>query len=301
MNAKDFSKFEEILARTSPGVSQGVKFRFIGDMLADRGVNDALTLAILNTIKTHKIPYEILLSNHDVWFLMHFDATSGLNAQMMSDFITKDDAISIKRFYRFLSKTPDLREKFTAIIRTAYLPHLKLLSYSSGQKGVSRLAVYSHAPISFSLPGLRGVAAPDDTLAGLWQFYHQPSTNLPFKPTVENLPGMIDELNAKFQSSLQLGKPPSWKDIELADRGQPLFCFFQLIWQRPGKSGYPFDFEDFRQEYPEITFVHGHDMTSAGLPNVENIDNIFGKGGAENFRSPFESYKIFTVSPPVSP
>ena len=296
-----FNKFEEILTRSTLGVSQGVKFRFIGDMLADRGANDALTLAILNTMKTHKIPYEIILSNHDVWFLIDFDVKTGLKDTKPYAYSAGDSAKSVRDFYHLLSREPDLRGKFTAIIRTAYLPHLKLLSYSSGQKGVSRLAVYSHAPISFS-PGSRD-NAPDfnDTLDLLLQFYQLPSKKSlsESEPTVEKLPAMIDALNAKFQSSLQSEEEwPSWRKIQDAESENPLFCFRQLIWQRPGEP----QFEEFRQEHPEITFVHGHDITPSRLPtganidNVENIDNGFGKGGP---RQAGDTYKIFTVSPPV--
>ena len=41
----------------------------MGDILADRGNNDYLTLKLLEKLHSLEIPYEIMLSNHDLWFI----------------------------------------------------------------------------------------------------------------------------------------------------------------------------------------------------------------------------------------
>lgn len=71
--AQSFTLFEAFLdilktASFHPEHTKGLIL--IGDLLADRGQNDLFTIKVFEQLKTHQVPCEILLSNHDVNTIM---------------------------------------------------------------------------------------------------------------------------------------------------------------------------------------------------------------------------------------
>jgi hypothetical protein len=236
------AEFRAILARAAPGDSPGVKFRFIGDMLADRGKNDALTLLTLQRMNELHMDYEVILSNHDLVFMQ---AVDGLGMGQAASFVN---------YERFLNKS-GAQTIYQDILDQAYYPKLKLLSYAATQEG--KLSLFSHAPINL------------DAIQAVARIFGVPVT--PPIPSA-NLPGLIDQINRAFQIKI---KDSNWRR-QLAQEvlnlegdhqpASPWYPFWLLTWNRNPQLG---------QSPSSIEFVHGHDITER--PGYTNLDNTLGK------------------------
>lgn len=67
LTKKHLDEFNQILSKIE--FSKDSLVRLIGDELADRGNNDYFTLKILEKLNEHKVPVEIIVSNHSIEFI----------------------------------------------------------------------------------------------------------------------------------------------------------------------------------------------------------------------------------------
>lgn len=144
-----------------------VSVRFLGDMLADRGVLDLLMLIILKTLKEKGINYEIIFSNHDVEFFFSFIRNIlkltyfPTNLSLPNELTRSMNNLKFCITYNIISL-----EEIKKLYTECYLPHLKLLSYDTNK---NFLILYSHAPIDFDVVANAchklGVNYRDDTQA----------------------------------------------------------------------------------------------------------------------------------------
>jgi hypothetical protein len=65
-----YARINELLTKIT--VTKGSNLRLLGDETADRGINDLLTLRLLELLKNGGCNYQILLSNHGACFLAEF-------------------------------------------------------------------------------------------------------------------------------------------------------------------------------------------------------------------------------------
>ena len=150
--------------------------RLIGDLLADRGGHDYLILLILKRLLECGVSYEILLSNHDFAFISNFE---DVDADFFSSTIYP--CYSMQRLEPLLLTNQLPRADLNTIVSNAYLPYLKLISYTVNEDN-SSITIYSHAPI-----GLLNIA------------YLAAKFEIPFDDTsVQGLSTTIDILNGKF-------------------------------------------------------------------------------------------------------
>ncbi len=116
--------------------------RLIGDILADGGSNDYFTLLVLKKLNQAKIPLRILLSNHDMEFIIAYER----GGAFVSDHLQGDQSISMKNLETLRKKNWVTVESVAALVREHYLPFIVPLD-ASFDEGRTKLTLYSHAPI----------------------------------------------------------------------------------------------------------------------------------------------------------
>lgn len=129
--------------------------RLIGDVLADRGKCDYVTLKLLEKLHTLGVVYEILFSNHDLWFIgimeefikynLNIDVFKNNVLSLSSDVKCVDSidglAMILKGRFGGFIEPEELKNLYNI-----YLSHLKLLSCDIEANGGPIL--FSHGVIS---------------------------------------------------------------------------------------------------------------------------------------------------------
>lgn len=111
--------------------------RLLGDMVSDRGANDYLMLFVLKRMVQHDIPVEIVLSNHDLDFLINLPA---LDDEKIDNKTMPGYPRSSKFGKSFLGLLYLLKlgivekRSVNELIDKVYLPNLKIMSYSIHKK-----------------------------------------------------------------------------------------------------------------------------------------------------------------------
>lgn len=178
IGSKEIDRFRELLNNIEFDVhdSENQKFllRFLGDMLADRGPSDLLTLEFLKVLDDAGILYEIIVSNHDMEFLRQYELARAAYQQAVAAGQNGDEAFrqQLKQFLSDdtnpgatvkLEQQPSFRHMAQLIIdghiqpghlmnlvERHYKPKLKALNYSlrQGADGQSLLDISFHAPVA---------------------------------------------------------------------------------------------------------------------------------------------------------
>lgn len=117
-------------------------YRFIGDTLADRRHNDYLMLLLFDHLKYLGLRYEIILSNHDSWFIGYIEGwkTEFADPKQAQSLMNLQDLLR-----REVVKLPDVR----TLYESAIYPHLRLFALEI-DKASGQNHFYSHAPVLFS-------------------------------------------------------------------------------------------------------------------------------------------------------
>ena len=205
LSEREIDVIEQILRRLVAdnsarwaNIPRRIKLRLIGDLLADRGNNDALTLGLLWVL--HKVlpldAFTILLSNHDVGALIsseenyqgQYPNIDPLQCRSQSNMVRQWQDPTTNNTRPVTSATqalPNLwtREGIKDVIRECYLPHLKPLDYSLMDR---RFALYSHAPVGL------------ETVRAFAKFFHI-AIPAQFR-TVEEVCEAIKKINSAFQA-----------------------------------------------------------------------------------------------------
>lgn len=298
--------------------------RFIGDMLADRGSNDVFTLLMINKLHQVGVPFTILISNHDVEFLMMMYYYPGPYEKSIPTQYPDRNIISPKNSLLNLEMLLDKKivkfEDIKNILDTAYMPHLKLLDYTLHEGG--DITLYTHAPNGLKV--IKGLAA-------YYKIEYKDST-------AKDLANTIDAINAKFKELFKVKEKAdtnapideknkeSCKDKEQADTIVPInerskesfedkeqvravlrlfnpnmkvenvdatkYPFYSLIWNRLTRNK-PIEAQYADQEAVaehngyHIRYVHGHDGNMKQLTEkLKHIINLNDTCGQRTYSCP---------------
>lgn len=269
LTVDDKQKLDAIMQRVTLK-SHPKCLHLLGDLLADRGNNDYLTLKIIEKLGKLGVNYDILFSNHDAWFLQAMDTQ--WRSVMDSEF-----ASSLRGFQNtWMQMDVDERSKIHEIIELHYKPKLKLLSGIVTQSEPQALPTFfaiSHAPLALHEP-VEWLAAyfqvpySGQTVSELMQVRLQ--INQAFKKhLIEHPQAFWMQWHDHYETYRALKKSKQLTSKKLKDI--PLVF---TVWNRE----YPSDLSWKSTEYHAVG-IHGHE--SEGLndsPYRYNLDNGLGKG-----------------------
>lgn len=170
---------------------KALAIRFLGDMLADRGVNDYFTLLLLKRMHDEKIDFDINLSNHDAEFIDAFFSHT-MNNRYKST-MGEGQTQSLSHLCVLIRDGYIDYDEIKGIVRNNYLPHLKLIGYATDDQ--QHEIIDTHAPID-----LRVIEDLAKTLG------------MPYKPLscAEDLHHLIDAINTRIGIMAQNGELASW-------------------------------------------------------------------------------------------
>jgi len=281
MSEEDLSNFCKLVDDNLKITNQNILVRLIGDIVADRGQNDLLTLKVLHKLRKGNVPVCITMSNHDDQFMKFFNDSktfaelkkyTGLSHNMV-----ENQGNSYTNLVQYINACADdtiKQQRFDEVkrmVQESYLPNLVLLDYARSKDNKS-ITLFSHAPID--LNNIKDVASEFGISWNGIDFKGEP---------VEKLIAVIDAINQDYQTNLQLG---------LHSDMMGNIAIKKIAWQRhkEGSSsgsylpGLIVHNQDPRAGTPSITYVHGHD-TPGNLKTAKNticIDNNIGKGNLKN-------------------
>lgn len=263
-------KFNEALASATFSKCENL-IREIGDDKADRSGCDYFVLQVSKALKNANIPEEILASNHGNEFLQAFE-NNFKNFQSPSMHVFGQDA-SMVNLGLFVEAGVIKKDELINLVKTYYLPKLKLLSYSIDEKN-QKITLYTHAPV-----GLETVKA----LAKKFKVTYSDET-------IVDLARTIEEINDGFSYLVNKKEVNKFSDINEAmykykcdlAKASTEYPLVRVMWHR-GYEGC--DLSDTKNGY-NLHYVHGHDEGSKVfekyIGRVTNCDNDLGKGpGAE--------------------
>lgn len=264
LTATQLNTFRKILKKSK--YNPNVSLLFLGDTLSDRGNNDYFTLCIFRRLASHKVPFTILLANHDYEFLSCYEQLQRTGkANFVSKNIKPSQSSSMSNLNRLLKlKLADKKgeevitvEHLKRWIPSYLLEHYKALDYCIEDE---KIIIYSHAPIDVDI--IMGIAGELDVK-------HEDDNP-------EVLAASIDNINQKVTQLLT--------DNHLCDKFTGMYSnkrlsskhvdpLTRLIWNRDYDS---LEHSRTHKGY-KVCFVHGHDATGKPLENVTSLDKLFGK------------------------
>lgn len=280
----NLTTFNHILSKIE--FSKDSLVRLIGDELADRGNNDYFTLKIIDKLNEHKVPVEIILSNHSVEFIQASETQDDFHPPMLS---TGGHAPSMENLQAIVKKGIVQREEILAIVNKSYKPTLRAISYSLSEDK-EEITIYSHAGI-----GLDTI----ESLAKKLVVEYKDATASELAQTIENINVQFQEhvqkssVNTLYTHEKMYEAYSSHKNCDLSDA--PLVfimwnrCYDQI--RRPA----------FHLSY-NINFVHGHDSSDPKKDNIYNLDNFLGK--TEDFNEGYYTVlysQASEMAPPIRP
>ncbi|MBA2657510.1 MAG: hypothetical protein H0U70_11115 [Tatlockia sp.] len=247
LNKEDLADFETICDELS--VISNIEICLIGDTLCDRGSNDYFTLKLLQVLKANSIKIEIMLSNHDFTFIESLETTGVFRSE---------NNCGDRKFGRSMNQLQDLidagkltKETILALVQEAYLPSLKLLSYTVNNN--KEFTIFSHALTDDLVT--KNLA---DELGVNYQ-----------TATVKDYAATIDAINQAFQRNYVTQglviDLPNYNDG--CDQSDPVFF---LMWNRK------YDFFQNESHSYRVNRVHGHDSKGSVQPNVCCLNNKLG-------------------------
>jgi hypothetical protein len=240
----DIEHFHVILSQTR--VNSHAKVRLIGDELADRGSNDYFTLKIIETLSFQGVDIEILMSNHSIEFLIAYEKMRLFNSatNLRNKYIR-----SMINLQNLINEEIIQRKDVEIIIKSHYVPNLKIISYSSNTDK-SEITIFTHAPIG--LEEIKFLAEDFDIN------YHC--------STVEKFAETIDQINSKFNDYLDI------KNVHLIHKKNS--PFYKILWNRDRSNiKRPIEYHGYK-----IYFVHGHEgMGESPDKNIVNLNSCLGQ------------------------
>lgn len=258
LSAEDIIEFNQIIDGLDTGVKPFV--RLIGDEICDRGQNDYFIFKMLKKLKQSGIPYEILLSNHSIEFLIAYEYLIGNDVANLGapNINFSGQAKSLNNMRMLIQEGLITREEIDELVKDVYKPALKLLSYSISGNDIT---LYSHAGID--LKTIRYMALKFREYGVVYQ-----------DGTIEELARTIDAINEVFAEHVRLG------------------IVHQLpvnLTVRPNAKDDPITFALWNRDYSELKrnkkhkgynvfYVHGHDSQEATHENITNLDGVLAKG-----------------------
>ena len=186
---ENISKFKVLLEKLDIA-NDKLSIRFLGDILADRGENDYLTLLLLAFLHNKKIPMEIIFSNHDAFFINAYLSDQLKNLEGIKR-IPKEVSCSLQNLcFLIFNKVID-EEEIKSLTEKYYLPNLKLISYDVYQEdGHQKIKYYTHSAVDFEMT--------KDMAEKLGVLYQDDS--------MENFCNTLDNINIAFSAKVKSGE-----------------------------------------------------------------------------------------------
>ncbi|MFZ9594941.1 MAG: ankyrin repeat domain-containing protein [Bdellovibrionia bacterium] len=256
---------------------QAPNIRLLGDELADRGKNDALTMELLNHLHRSKNHYEIIVSNHGVDFLR---MVSGMRSELGLEHVLSKSheptaqvveyaeanglfAKSATALYLRWIKDKEYRREVTQFVLDNYLNHLKLISvtdYSdSSSASAKKPVVFTHAPTD--IPSVFAAAAA----LGVNRSRFCSNRQL----VERNIVYCADKMNQSYLSKLRAAFETVLPDVTiLAQTNEQVHPLAGLFWKRHGSV------QQGPVENRSWRFANGHDI---GNTSDFELDNELGK------------------------
>jgi hypothetical protein len=170
--------------------------RLIGDVMADRGSCDYLTLKLLAKLADSGVQVEILLSNHDYEFIMNCErihqeeetkrlqetAPDDVEMPCFGSVLGHIQTASMYKLNTILTSETSTFAEIWQLYHAAYKPTLKAVSYSIDEEK-NAITIYTHAPTDLS------------TIENLAK-----KMNVPYHAdTIQALAMTIDAINVEFK------------------------------------------------------------------------------------------------------
>ncbi|TNF66711.1 MAG: hypothetical protein EP298_08485 [Gammaproteobacteria bacterium] len=236
---------------------------YIGDVLADRGQNDAMTLYLLHTMSHNNVDYEIIYSNHDHEFVSNLQhMRNGTYAQITHNLYRdahQDQAKSLTNFRQTLIDQ-DIQQPLLGQMLDNYLAKLKLVSVKFDPN--DNPVVATHAPLNRNIIDQINQQAP---------YY-------------DSVVDKAIDINKSFSDKIADGS------IRNIDQNS---LEYQLIWNRDCGHGHFLQSLDTADVSKTLYHIHGHDSAGAQrYPNSHNLDNATGKGITLNYATNIDAEKV---------
>lgn len=273
---KYLQQFNEIIQQVN--VNNNVSVRMLGDMLADRGSNDALTLMVLDRLHTERVNYEIIFSNHDMDFLINLQniGSDRIEPDTLPGYT--DDQYCGRSFIglSYSVKVGALnKQEVINTIENAYLPYLKLASYFHS---FDELNIFTHAPNSL------------DNITALYNYIASQTGGGSAKRIKTQWTAMqqISALNTMF-NGIKSNTDRFIRFLKKEHAKRTPFCNF--VWVRIFTLTNTEPNKEQNHLSDSVTMVFGHDFGNSGhlIGKVEKrlnvglicIDDMLGKAGID--------------------
>ncbi len=168
--------------------NKDLAIRFLGDMLADRGANDYLTLLVLDHLKKNGIQYEIIFSNHDALFIEALEKNKLKTIRKCRQYVKEPTQSQSLQYLEAIINEGIVDEvEVKKLAKNSYTPQLKLFSYDVAGHNFT---FYTHAPVDFEV-------IKDAAIALQVEYKDE---------TLEEFCQTIDSINAAFSRMVDCGK-----------------------------------------------------------------------------------------------
>ncbi len=257
LTSEDINKFNDIINNLTFNTTGMI--RLLGDEMCDRGSNDYFTLKLLSKLSSAKVPFEIILSNHSAEFIEAYET----KLKFFPSILENHFANSMINMQILIARKLVAREDIRTMIREAYKPSLKAISYSLSEDNAS-IMIYSHASID-----LRTIRALAKKLS--LPFHHS---------SILALAKSIDAINAAYQTHVNQNTVHTLYDKEIIESAYnvtpfptDMYPFEYTMWNRDLR----FLHQPETHKGYQLFFTHGHDSEISENKNVFNLDNQLGK------------------------
>lgn len=251
-----------------------IRMILLGDELADRSGNDYVMLRLFELLDKHKMPFEIILSNHGIEHIRYgiCGYPKPIDPKRMCIWLGDDSyAISLVRLFALFTHFPQLQKEVADIFKNVYMKRLKLLSYYLDK----------NSTVSLIYHGCSSLEKVELLAQNFYKYINQPNKLFVFQ-TTDALTQSIDNLNeAVYQNSLAF----FYDVLSTMPSENPLY---HLIWNRHGqtdeerslKQAFESMFEKIKVPYP-LRVIHGHAGQDKEIPSLSyctiNLDGNRGK------------------------
>jgi len=273
LNKTDLNKFDALLQKITAVNPNSPLITFIGDVLADRGSNDYFTLKVLERLKEIKVPFDIMISNHDRAFLKAYESgeldeveTNEIHRLLENAKSNTSHTYSLSNLQELIDKGLIEIDPLLTMIEQVYLPSLRALRLPLDEKE-KKLNYCTHATVRVK------------HILRLAKQFSLPITEKDLKTHI-GIKKAVNDINEVFCQLVN-----ERKVYESSPEGSALY---DLMWERLTWDDKRYDWNDSRNDdiLPEkwsVNYIHGHDgcgMTPS-LRNeknkVFNLDNNLGK------------------------
>lgn len=268
VNTEDLANFANIL--NNADIDSNVTCLFLGDTLADRGMNDYYTLFIYEKLVTNNIKFNIIYSNHDVEFLIQYQA--GFDQPNATIFQDQYHAFgtSLTNMQALVADEKIDVSAVNRLVATCYLPHLCLIAAEqTTHEQQPCTLVFTHAPIT-----------PNQLLDLIILYNIDVSENDTLQKTIEQINlSFLKSIGGNTANCVQLSGNPTLYPL-LNDRYENLVAFDfkrlnigrRIRWQ-------------ILENYHALN-IHGHVCTEKPSKNLSpwafiNMDTAWGMPGED--------------------